>query len=244
MSSTDTRSPFKGRGFIAAAIVVGVIVLAGIVVLVTSLTRGGDAAAPQTPAPSMSATASAADPSVCGLPGDEATDTLDAAPDSKWELVGTLAAPTDPEVSGPGTIDTDGFRSCFAHTAEGALYAAVNYFAMSTDSRLAPELSERYLVPGPGRDAALAKEAAGEYASADNALRAQVAGYKISSYDGEQATVDLVVQVSNSGALVSIPTVLEWYDGDWKAVVDDAGNSPLETAQLESLGGYTPWAGA
>jgi hypothetical protein len=120
----------------------------------------------------------------------------------------------------------------------------VNYFAMSTDSRLAPELSKRYLVPGPGRDAALAREAAGEYASADGGLRAQVAGYRISSYDGEQATVDLVVQVSNSGALVSIPTVLEWYEGDWKAVVDNDGNSPLETAQLESLGGYTPWAGA
>ncbi|WP_440711797.1 hypothetical protein [Herbiconiux sp. YIM B11900] len=243
MSSTETRSPFRSRGFIAAAVVVGIIVLAGIVVLVTSLTRGGDTAAPQTPAPSTSAPASTADPSVCGLPGDETTNTLDSAPDTTWELIGTLAAPADPEVSGPGTVDADGFRSCFAHTAEGALYAAANIFAMSTDSRLAPELSERYLLPGVGRDAVLAREAAGDYAPSSS-TRAQIVGYKINAYDGAGATVDLVLQVANSGALVSIPTVLSWHDGDWKVVVDDSGNSPLDSAQVENLGGYTPWAGA
>ena len=40
MTNTEPRSPFTRRGFIAAAIVVGIIVLAAIIVLVTTLTRG------------------------------------------------------------------------------------------------------------------------------------------------------------------------------------------------------------
>ena len=41
--STQPDNPFASRGFIAAAIVIGVILLAGVIVLVTSLT------APHTP---------------------------------------------------------------------------------------------------------------------------------------------------------------------------------------------------
>ena len=241
---TDTTtSPFKRRGFIAAAIVVGIIILAAIIVLISSLTHSGQSsvAAPSptessaTPTPSGSA-------SVCGLPGYETVSSLTTAPAVKWELVGTLAAPDDPNGAGPGTTTSDGFRSCYAHTAEGALFAAVNYGAMHTDSRLAPEVTEKALVPGPGRDAAMANQSATP-APEDN-LRAQIVGFKVDAYNGDQATIDLVLQVSSSGALVSIPTVLQWSDGDWKGVTDDAGNSPLQPAQIENLGGYIPWSGA
>ena len=245
MTSTEPRSPFTRRGFIAAAIVVGIIVLAAIIVLVTMLTRS----ATNTPNPTTSPTASTsltengADKSVCGLPGFETKNTLTNAPETKWELVGTIAAPTDPDGAGPGVVQ-DGFRSCYAHTAEGALYAAVNLGAMGTDSRLAPELAERFLVPGPGRDAAIARQESGEDTSSGQNLRAQLAGFKISSYAGHEATIDLVFQVSSTGQLVSIPTVLQWYHGDWKGVTDENGNNPLKPAQVQNLGGYIPWSGA
>jgi hypothetical protein len=246
MSATGTPSPFRRRGFILAAAVVAVIVLAAIIVAVSFLTRGSTnpTTAPTTPAPSASPTGDAADESVCGLPGFETENTLTSAPETDWELVGTVAAPTDPTESGPGLIDDAGFRSCYAHTAKGALYAAINISAMSTDSRLAPELSERFLVPGPGRDLAIERDKANQGGTGSENLRAQVAGFKIASYTAEEATVDLVFQVSTTGALVSIPTVLQWHDGDWKGVTDDQGNSPLEPAQLDNLGGYIPWSGA
>lgn len=240
MTNTDPRSPFSRRGFIVAAIVVGVIVLAAIIVLVTSLTRGGHDTPPQTsttPSSSAEPSADAAAASVCGLPSFETENTLTSAPETNWELVGTVAAPTDSTGAGPGVIDDDGFRSCYAHTAKGALYAASNMLAMGSDARLQPLLAEKLAVPGPGRDAAL------DAPASDTRIRYQIAGYKITSYGKNQATVDLAVNVS-SGQLASVPFLLQWSGGDWKAVLTDDGQPPLASAPLQNLGGYTPWSGA
>lgn len=239
MSTAHSRSPFRTKGFIVAAIVVGAIVLATIVALVTSLLDGGDSNADPTPEPTPSATADAneSDPSVCGLEAYEKTSSLEAAPDNEWELVGTMAAPVD-EQTGPGEVDSAGFRSCFAHTAEGALFAAVNFLATGTDAAIGPRLIE-LVAPGPGRDALESQESAGSTSN----LRAQVAGYKVLAYSAETATVDLAVNYS-SGQLVSIPLKLVWAEGDWKAEMTEAGEFPLAPAQLQNLGGYTPWSGA
>ena len=239
MSTADSQSPFRSKGFIVAAIVVGAIVLAAIIALVTSL-GGGDNDADPTPAPSTSTSADpgSAEPSVCGLEGFEETSSLTTAPGNEWELVGTVAAPTDANGAGPGTID-DGFRSCYAHTAEGALFAAVNYVALASDSRNVPRLPE-LVEPGPGRDAALAAGGGGGSAS----TRVQVAGFKINSYSADEAVVDIAWNVTSSGsALVSMPVVLHWVDGDWKIVLDDNGQPPFAASPLENLGGYIPWAG-
>ena len=238
MTSTEPRSPFTRRGFIAAAIVVGIIVLAAIIVLVTILTRGAtDTPNPTTSPPASTTPAgSAADKSVCGLTGLDTTNTLAEAPNSKWELVGTVAAPTDPHGSGPGVTATNGFRSCFAHTTSGALYAAANMLAMGSDARLQPLLADKLAVPGPGRDVAM------EAPASNTQIRYQIAGYKI-TYDKEEATVDLAVTVS-TGQTASVPFLIQWSGGDWKAVLTDQGQPPLKSAPLENLGGYTPWSGA
>jgi len=236
--STQPNNPFASRGFIAAAIVIGVILLAGVIVLVTSLTAPHDPVAKPTFSPS-GPVASGDDKSVCGLPGFETESNLTAASDTKWELVGTVAAPTDPKV-GPGKIDSDGFRSCYAHTPEGALFAAVNYVALASDSRNIPKLPD-LIAPGKGKDAALAQSTD---APTPSTTRLQVAGFKINSYNGSDATVDVVWAVTSQGnALVSFPTVLRWTGGDWKIVLNDDGQPPYGGSQLQSLGGYSPWAG-
>lgn len=238
MANTETRSPFRRRGFITAAIVVGVIVLAAIVVLVTSITRGGgEPVATPTSEPSSTPTTDAADESVCGLPGFETENSLTSAPETDWELVGTVAAPDDPEGAGPGVTDSDGFRSCFAHTAEGALFAASNMLAMGSDARLQPLLADKLTVPGPGRDAAM------QATPSNTQIRYQIAGFQIRDYSKDEATIDLAVTVS-SGQMASVPFLVQWSDGDWKAVLTDDGNPPLASAPLENLGGYTPWFGA
>jgi len=239
MSTTNTRSPFRSKGFIVAAIVVGAIILAAIIALATSLLGGGDTNADPTPVPTTSATADAeeTDPSICGLEGYEETSSLETAPDNDWELIGTMAAPVD-ERTGPGDVDVAGFRSCFAHTAEGALFAAVNFVATGTDAAIGPRLIE-LVAPGPGRDVL---EGQGSDGNTSN-LRAQVAGYKVSAYSADAATVDLALNYS-SGQLVSLPFKLVWAEGDWKVEVTDAGEFPLAPAQLQNLGGYTPWSGA
>lgn len=238
MSTEDPGSanPFARRGFVAAVVVVGVIVVLGIFVLVSSLLA--PAKTPPITEPTTAPTQSAADASVCGLEGFEATSSLTKAPEVKWELVGTVAVPVDPTV-GPGAIDDDGFRSCFAHTAEGALFATINYFALSSDARTFPRIPE-LIEPGPGRDAA-ASAAGGEQTAN---TRLQVAGFKVNSYTGEEAVIDVVWSVTTSGGrLVSLPIVLHWVDGDWKIALTEKGQLPFSSAPLENLGGYIPWAG-
>ena len=236
--STQPSNPFASRGFIAAAIVIGVILLAGVVVLVTALTAPHTPVAQPTSTPS-GPVASGDDKSVCGLKGFETESSLTAAPThTKWELVGTVATPTDPNGPGPGRIDSDGFRSCFAHTAAGALYASVNFIALGTDGTLRPRLTE-LVADGPGKDAIASSD---PNAGSDSA-RAQLAGFKVDSYDGGSATVDLALNY-NTGDLVSVPIKLVWEAGDWKLVLAEDGSLPLKPAQLQSLGGYIPWAGA
>lgn len=234
-------NPRQGRrGFIVAAIVIGLLVVIGVVVLVSSMLGGGGTAAPEpTPEPSSSESAMpAGDASVCGLDAVETSDTITSAPVAEWVIVGTMAAPED-EAVGAGEVDGDGFRSCYARTSTGALFAAANIWAMGTDSRLGPLITERLVVPGPGQDAALARQGAG---GNSGGLSAQIAGFKILSYDGTNATVDIAFRLNN-GSLASVPQALRWSDGDWKVLLNDDGASSFEPSALQSLGGYIPWAG-
>ncbi len=235
--STEPKSPLAKRGFLFAAIGVGAIGLAAVVAITAAITGGGGDPTPApTPEPTTPAI-SAQDQSVCGLPGFDTEGTLTAAPVTDWELVGTVAAPTDPKGAGPGEVDDDGFRSCYAHTPPGALYAAANFVALGTDATLGPRLIE-LVAEGPGKGRVERQSTGGS--SGD---RAQIAGFRIGSYTGNAATVDLVLNYS-SGTLVSLPLKLTWEAGDWKLVLADDGSLPLSPAQLENLGGYIPWAGA
>jgi len=120
-SSTE-RSPFTRPGFIISAALVVALIAA--VVVIFFLPKASSTAQPA-PASSSAGAASAptksadaAGKSVCGLPSSTET-ALGAAPKSKWELVGKMAAPTDPKTFGPGLTDDSGFRSCFAHSPTG-----------------------------------------------------------------------------------------------------------------------------
>lgn len=245
MSDQPAQSPFRTRPFVLAVIVVAVIALCAVIILVSNLMGGKDdtaapVAEPTSAAPSAPPAASDPDPSTCGLEGYEPSGTVDQVPDPDWALIGTVAAPSDPEVAGPGVVADSGHRSCYAHTPTGALFAAANIVAMGSDTSLGQEITEKSVVPGAGQDAALAQSAAG--ASSSNTVRYQIAGYNVLAYDGSTATVDIAVD--SSGKLVSLVQSLEWSDGDWKVVLADNGQPPIPAAGLESLGGYTPWSGA
>lgn len=238
MSTTQPRGPFARRGFIAAVVVVGIIVLAAIIVIATSIARDSSSRVAAPTATPTAPAASASEKSICGLPGFETRSSLTVAPTNKWVLIGTVAAPDDPKGAGPG-LDKGGFRSCYAHTAEGALFAAVNFVALSSDSRNSSKMYE-LIAAGKARDAA--KAAAGT-PSTPSSSRAQVAGFKIDSYSATEATVDVAWSVtSNGGTLVSDPTVLLWQDGDWKIVITPSG-APIAPGSLTDLGGYIPWSG-
>jgi hypothetical protein len=227
-----------------AIVIVAILLVCVLVFIVGAVARsaGGHHASPatHTASPTSPSSETAADKSVCGLPGFTATGTLTSAPPTKWALVGTIAAPTERTTVGPGAIDSDGFRSCYEHTPTGALFATANYLALTSDASYYTKIAQHLDVPGPGQKAALEQAAN----ATPSSTRIQIAGFAIDSYSRERATVDLAVTDEGSGALDSIPVQLQWSGGDWKLVLTPTGQLPLSASALSSLGGYVPWSGA
>lgn len=244
-SSTE-RSPFTKPGFIISAALVLALIAA--VVVIFFLPKGDSTAqpAPASSADNVSAaptkSADAAGMSVCGLPSSTET-ALGAAPKSRWELVGKMAAPTDPKTLGPGQTDDSGFRSCFAHSPTGAVYSAVNLVALgSSKSReMNVKLADKLMTPGAGRDAAK-QQATTLDPSTGSSDTVQVRGFLLKSYMPTEANVDLAFETAG-GKLFHAVLPLKWIDGDWKVKVSDAGQLINDVAPLSDMSGYISWAG-
>ncbi|WP_422758816.1 hypothetical protein [Paenarthrobacter sp. C1] len=232
----EDQNPLTKPKFIISAVVVAVIAALAIILALIPRSGGTPAAGP---APAASTSTGQPNPaseaSVCGLPSGDQAKPAAAPADTKWELVGKIAAPTSPQQFGPGTTEANGLRSCFAHSPTGALYAAANVTALSSAGK-ARLVFEDLAVPGPERDAVLKSSPS----AAPDSVTAQVAGFAIRSYDADRAVVDLAFKGSN-GALVSIPVPLQWYGGDWKFVVPATGSTGA--AQIPGLSGFIPWSG-
>ena len=252
-SGQEGTSPWKQRGFVAAAGLVGAVAAAGAVLLVGGTGAGepaavaaAPAAVPAAPEPAAPEPVAAQQSSACGLPDGPQEVPYAAPAGGRWELVGRTAAPTAPGLFGPERT-TDALRSCYAHSPTGALHAAAGAFAATGVPAMVEPLVRELTAAGPGRDAALrrlAAEGLGSGESSDGG--AQVAGFDVVDYAGSSATVDLAFRVvtgDGRSGYVSWPVDLRWEDGDWKLVLDPDGGFP-RPQQLPGLAGYTPWAGA
>lgn len=246
--STTESNPFTKPGFIISAALVVALVAAVVVIF---LFPKGEDSAQSAPAPTEAGNSAAASPStsqaaagdsICGLPASSET-ALGTAPTSKWELVGRMATPTDPETFGPGETDESGFRSCFANSPTGALYAAMNVAALgSSDSpEVVAKLSDKLLVPGAGRDAAMKEASEGGTSSGDSST-IQVRGFLIRSYTSSEADIDLAFE-TNEGVLARTTMSMRWMDGDWKVKPADTGMTYNGVSQLRDLSGFLIWSG-
>lgn len=233
----EEQSPLTKPKFIISAVVVAIIVALGIILAV--IPKGGDTPSPEPsnarPTSGISQPSATSAASVCGLPsGNQAKPATEPA-DTKWELVGKIAAPTSPKQFGPGKTEPNGLRSCFAHSPTGALYAAANVTVLSATGK-ARLVYDQLAVPGPERDALLNKPEPQQTSGAT----AQIAGFQIRSYDTDRAVVVIAAKGSN-GALVSVPVPLQWHGGDWKVVVPATGSTG--GGQISDLSGFIPWSG-
>lgn len=240
----DDEKSGASKKFIGSAVVVAAIVVLGLVLSLTNLLGGKTETTPPASAPSASTPAATtpittSDASVCGLGAVEMSGTVTTAPTAMWALVGTTAAPSI-KGQGPGKVDEDGYRSCYARTPTGALLAAANYSALGSYAPVRKKFYEQATVPGPGRDALLKKPITG---AGDGGTRVQIAGFRVLRYDGKQADVDIAFRTSN-GAIAGMVLNLQWSGGDWKIRVADDGTELSPVVQLPSLSGYTLWSGA
>jgi hypothetical protein len=224
--------------FIIAAVVVALIAALGIILILIPKGGPSPAAAPSAAGPTSTAASSqpaASAASVCGLPAGDQAKPASPLSETKWELVGKIAAPTSPAQFGPGRRDANGLRSCFAHSPTGALYAAANITALSSAGK-ARLVFEDLAVPSAERDAVLAQPDQ----SPTSATTAQIAGYQIRSYSSDRAVIVIAAKGDN-GALVSVPVPLQWYGGDWKFIVPASGSTGA--GQIPDLSGFIPWSG-
>lgn len=237
----EDTSPWTRPRFVVAAVVVALIaVFAGVLAVTRPTDEGGAAAPPPAAAtPTVTSSAPADDASVCGLePGGQDVP-VTTPPDTEWELVGTVAAPTAPETIGPGVVE-DGLRSCFVRSPLGALYAAANVLATTTVDGQGEALVRNLAAGGEGRDAALAALAE---ESGGSSTRIQVAGYNFLNYDAASTVIDLAIR-AETGAYAHLPLTMRWEDGDWKVVFPTDGDLAAAVQQLPDLTGYVPWGGA
>lgn len=235
----DTRddNPWTQRGFVAAAIVVGIIALLAVLIIAGS---DGNPPSPtvgeRSQAPNERARSS--DEGGCRLPAGPQTVPTATPIDTKWELVGTMAAPGARNY-GPVASEP---RSCFAQSPMGALYAAVNFWASSTARPTADVLADLAADTAVLPDAIADAQNQGADVRLDDAAGAlQVAGFRFSSYEQDVASISVAFRLEN-GALVQLPMTLRWEAGDWKYVVPPSGDPGL--SRLEGLSDYVPWSGA
>lgn len=241
------RSPFRRPGWIAAAVVVGMLIVAGVVVWIVGAFSSSDDPGPA-PKPSGSAT-SAPIPSegaeggssVCGLDPVEMSGTLDQAPTTSWDYAGTTSFPVSEEF-GPSSSTDSGIRMCFARTPEGAaLAASVGMGYLMNPDTIQP-WREYALAAGPIRDQVLSDPPAP--AEVTSEIRSAVTAFRLLSYDGDSARVDVGVTVTGNGqtAYMSVVMPLVWQDGDWKVNYSES-DLTQRPAQLPNLAGYIYWDG-
>jgi hypothetical protein len=241
----NEQSPFTRPSFIAAGVVVALIVVLGLVIGVVNAT-GDDQTSDAKPrpddtttsAPTGAPTSSEDDTGTCNVPGEVLSGTLSTAPVAKWEYQGTTAYPTSMEY-GP-QHNAGGVRSCFQRSPEGAVFTASNAVVLATaDLATVREWFDYFIATGPHRDTMLSQE---DGSASSDGVRAEVAGFRLLSYDGETARVDVGVRGTSDGQTVNLSMVyaLVWEDGDWKLNVIDP-DAPVNVAVVPDLAGYIPW---
>ncbi|GAB3205323.1 hypothetical protein GCM10027294_03230 [Marinactinospora endophytica] len=249
------KSPLASRSFIAAAVTVGVIVAAGGVVTAINLT-GNDTSAesaaiepsggpaegtvgeeeyPEEATPGGVERSDGSE-SVCGLRSSEKDEFTGFPEDTSWGFVGMMEAPSS-RAHGPGVVEDNGFRHCYAKSPEGVVLAAMNYVAMTSEPPLASDLPSLY-AEGPGKDVLLEMPEE-ELLDPDKRYPGRLGGVRLLSYAADRARVDVaIITEGRVKAIGSQPIDFRWEDGDWKIVTRENGKMVIPLTILHSLDGY------
>ena len=246
MASDDEnqQSPFAKPGFLISAVIVVLVVVAGVFLGIMNATRDEPESDAATPAPSSATPTPTTEPvdipagdSICNLAGESLSGTVATAPDAVWAYEETTAYPTSPEF-GPGETNAESVRYCFQRSPEGALFAAANGMVQGSGTRAIAWANYFLADDAANRDELL--DTVGTSSSPENRL--SIEGFKVLNYDGASARIDLAARGTESSSAVYVSVVydLVWQDGDWKLSPQDLSN-PLRIAQIPDIAGYVPW---
>lgn len=247
----EQDKPWWAAGrFIISAIAVGLLLVLGIILAVAVWTEDEPSAARSGKQPPPSASASptaetdaATSASICGLSA-AGGKTLTSPPENvEWVYLGGIAAPKS-QKHGPGRIDEKtGLRSCYSHTPEGALLAFAGFLAASGDLELMQTTMEAMVLPGPGKEKALNTIEEDLEDGQEAAPPLEIAGYRLLSYTGEKATMEIVTSADSGEGEVYVTTsaFMVWHNGDWHIKIGKDGSGGPVSGQVSDLSGYIKW---
>jgi hypothetical protein len=234
------RSPYSRPGFVASAVLLGMLVLVALFITIGAATRHrGSRLAAIGDSPTPPAAVKAVEAGDCSLPAG--SDAIPPVPPTiQWVTVGQMAAPQAPARFGPQRT-RDGIGVCFAHNPTGALVAAINFFAQATVVNpvtllrtLAAATPERHAAIVQARDGGdeLLQDSDGDPGSV------QVTGYQVVDYTASEANVNIVLE-GPGGELASVECQLDWQAGDWKFVIPAGGQ--LDSSAITTMDGFVSW---
>lgn len=162
---------------------------------------------------------------------------LNEPPTARWQLVGTMQAPESAD-AGPARVDRRGFRLCFAHTTEGALFAAINFWATFTTEHLSgrPAL-QVYLAHNAQRGREIAETPVGK--RIDTLGRISVIAYRIEQLRRDSVVATLALGLEGSGRSMQMQSPMVWEDGDWRLAAPSVGTLVISTDGPDET--YTAW---
>lgn len=222
----------------AAAVFIGLLMAGIVVVLLPASWFGGGSDGP-TEGASLPSVAADSSP-VCAEQAPSGSQDGLLVP--SWTMIG--ATPTPQSATGGPVLQTIP-RQCFAHSPEGAVYAAASVLSeMSsvTDSSLRKQVvTQRFSHTG---DYAKVLAAAARPFTAPTA-RTQYVGYQISSADAQVVQLELATRAINgpdAGIVNAIGFTMTWENNDWLLVPPPATGLPVRS--LTDFTGFTPWGQA
>ena len=106
------------------------------------------------------------------------------------------------------------------------------------DHQMAGEWLNYVVAEGPYREELL--QDTGSTQSPSNS-RLAIQGFRLLSYTGDTARVDIAVRTTVSGQTVAFSGAydLVWQDGDWK--ISTETSEPLNMVQIPDISGYIAW---
>ena len=234
-------NPWLRPGFLLSSCAIVLIVALGIYVAVADVVDhgAGPGAATAHPVPGRHvAAADTGSGSGCRLPAPGTSKVAVRPGATIWRYSNAMAYPTSP-VYGPGSTSAHGFRSCFQHSAGGALFAAANSLAFdNVDLTQARAWSDYMLAQGPYRQQRLAEE----YVANDPDIRLQIIGYQIMRYASSDALIDIAARASTpqETMIISCVSDLVWQDGDWRFSTDQPES--VNVVRIGDVTGYSAWS--
>ncbi|MEV0005859.1 hypothetical protein AB0H28_26740 [Micromonospora sp. NPDC050980] len=232
------RPPWTRPAFIGSAALALIIIIAGVLIAITSRDgEGGDIAS--TPPPATPTSDGGTPPQA--LPTAVPTT---APAGVRWELVGQVAVPASSS-AGPARV-SGATAAGYAHTPEGALIAAAQLstragFSAGRDS-WEPTITQQF-EPSADRDRLLAALRDAGDAPAQPGELSQIAGFSYQSYTPDTAVIGLVFRAPAAGTARYhvLSLTLLWHDGDWRMVAPPGGAWTSVNRQTTDLVGVVEW---